>query len=496
MTVRVGNSSSKRLISHPLVKQPTRQRSKDKVRVQSLVAFSTLILLVLLLQRFASSRSGGPVSTPRGLDQQQDRLRSTKQSKPFVATTATIAQTTSDNLHDVERQPQHEPWHIIIAHEPRYDLLGSFVLPTLYLYAVTSYHTNLQNTRSNHTTLTDTWELQILPFTGTHQHAKLEQLFSSKGHVSNDLGSGFRDASHRSDYDPMKLNVESYDTLGFFPSVSQDQSILTKHNWVRTNEIPLSRTELHQLCESHHNTTIDNEKECYLLLPGDPNNIRDYIDQVGGMDRFFTREFSYRIRDQFLAKNSFRLQHYDMMLPSTNAGKGAEFFNVAVHIRRGDILDPTRWVDQRAFANVARQICQMNTALNPNMRTNIHVFSSGPNRDGNWSMMEELAQPTSATSNTTATSIRTIPPACANVYFHLDELEFDSWTYMIAADALVISPSTFSYVPALIRYDNVYFPMNFWHPTLSSFTVYDNNGQICPDRKQSRFEGNVYSTQC
>ena len=65
-------------------------------------------------------------------------------------------------------------------------------------------------------------------------------------------------------------------------------------------------------------------------------------------------------------------------------------------------------------------------------------------------------------------------PVCANVYFHLDEVEFDSWAFMIAADALVMSTSSFSYVPALIRYDNVYYPKNFWHPALSSFTIFDN----------------------
>jgi flagellar biosynthesis component FlhA len=221
----------------------------------------------------------------------------------------------------LEEQTQHEPWRIIIAHEPRYDLLGSFVLPTIYLYAVTSYHTNLhdqqqqekqqqqqqqQQNNHTHTAVTDTWELQILPFTGTLSHAKLTKLFGMKENVTRDWGSGFQDASHRVDYDPMQLNEESYANLGFFPPVSKDLSIRTSNNWIRTKDIPLSDTQLHQLCALNHKTTTNHiEKECYILLSDDPNQIRFYIDERGGMDRFFTREFSHRIRDQFLAKNGF-----------------------------------------------------------------------------------------------------------------------------------------------------------------------------------------------
>jgi hypothetical protein len=209
------------------------------------------------------------------------------------------------------------------------------------------------------------------------------------------------------DYDPMQLNEESYANLGFFPPVSQDLSIRTAHNWIRTKNIPLSDTKLHQLCESNRKRTNDIVKECYILLSDDPDEIRIYIDRLGGMDRFFTREFSHRIRDQFLAKNRFRLQQYNMMMVRNQSGNtdpisSYTYFNVAVHIRRGDILHSDRWIDQQAFANVARHICQMNTARNEIIRTNIHVFSSGPNRDGNWSLMEQLAQTT--TTSTTDTS--------------------------------------------------------------------------------------------
>ena len=72
---------------------------------------------------------------------------------------------------------EYEQWHVVIAHEPRYDLLGSFVLPTLLLHGVAQHHN---------------WTLQIFPFAGTPQHDKLQHLVELKGNVSKGWGSGFQ----------------------------------------------------------------------------------------------------------------------------------------------------------------------------------------------------------------------------------------------------------------------------------------------------------------
>jgi hypothetical protein len=355
-----------------------------------------------------------------------------------------------------------EPWHIIMAHEPRYDLLGSFVLPTLLLHAVTHYNN---------------WTLHIFPFAGSSQHAILTQLFAQKGNLTKDWGSGFQDASHRADYNPMELNDQSYETMGFFPEVSKDQTLRTKHPWIRRDEIPLSIEALNQVCQEGNMVRNKTDKNCYILLSDNPNKISEYIKMKGGIDLFFTPEFSHQMRRQFLLKNEKRLeQQYGITTSKTGdtpQNGATNEFNVAVHIRRGDILHPDRWIDQHVFANVARHICQTNTVRNENLRTNIHVFSSGPNRDGNWSKMEQLAEPVPVDGNDNNKN-STIPSICSNVYVHVDEVEFDSWTFMIAADALVISPSTFGYVPSLIRYDDVYFPRKFWHPVLSSFNIFDD----------------------
>ena len=371
---------------------------------------------------------------------------------------------TNPTAADVPNEKQ--PWHVTIAHEPRYDLLGSFVLPTILLYSVAQR---------------EHWELLILPFSGSQQHAILTELFAQKGNLTKDWGSGFQDASHRADYNPMELNEVSYHTMGFFPKVSKNQ-ISRAHPWIQQTKIPTTEQELNQVCEEGNKQSNKNDKNCFILLSDNPNKISNYINRKGGIDLFFTPTFCQQLRAQFLIRNRHRLQQYGIKdAADTHVGGATKDFNVAVHIRRGDILNPERWIDQHVFANVAKYICQTNSDKNENIRTNIHVFSSGPNRDGNWSMMEALAQATTTVyGNDNST---TIAPICSNVYVHVDEVEFDTWTFMIAADALVISPSTFGYIPSLIRYDNVYFPRKFWHPVLSSFIIFDDtNGSIMAEK--------------
>jgi hypothetical protein len=420
-----------------------------------------------------------------------------------------------------------DDWHIHIAHEPRYDLLGSFVIPTLLLFAVTNYH------GAN-------WELVILPFLGTQQHAMLQDLVKLGNKIDTAWGSGFQDANHRVDYDPVQLNAESYQNMGFFPNISSN-SILNEYPWIRTKKLPSLGKELNDVCENNEKkrnvigddntnatTTMLNDdtrnndksrKQCYILLSDEPQHIRTHIDHNGGMGKFFNPTFCQQIRDQFLHHNAYRLQkyylnynitirtcynnsnNYDINHNNSNCHTNTDAdtgttnvqhdFHVAMHIRRGDILHPDRWTNQTVFANVGRTICEQNAQLHPTMKTYIHVFSSGPNRDGDWSIMESIGQMNTINNisiidndddsnmTTPSSSSSSLPPPCAGVYFHLNEIEYDSWTFMIAADALVISKSTFSYVPALIRYRNVYMPLRYWYPNLPSFHVFnETNGEI------------------
>jgi hypothetical protein len=63
---------------------------------------------------------------------------------------------------------------------------------------------------------------------------------------------------------------------------------------------------------------------------------------------------------------------------------------------------------------------------------------------------------------------------CARVTFHLDEDEYDSWTYMLTAQVLVTAPSSFSLIPALLHTGVVYLP-RFYLGSLrmSTWKVFD-----------------------
>jgi hypothetical protein len=169
---------------------------------------------------------------------------------------------------------------------------------------------------------------------------------------------------------------------------------------------------------------------------------------VGG-DVFFNPSFRHTIRKRYWAKNAYRLKHYGLPADkeAQNKSTSAPPFNVAIHVRRGDILDPIRWIDQSVYVTVARRICKAHLGV-----ADIHVFSSGKSRDGNWSVLEKVG------SN----------DECRSVAFHLDEDEFDTWAHMVAADVLVMSESTFSIIPAILSTGEIHFPEEyFWGTSLS-----------------------------
>jgi hypothetical protein len=349
---------------------------------------------------------------------------------------------TFDGWRGMFYQARKAPWYsappdttaklkVKVAHSPKNDLLGSFVTPTLFLYAITEYHG---------------WQLGILPFAGSDSEQTLKENFALGNSIDSSWGSGFVDASNRPDYNPVQLNTDSYDTMGFFPPISNDYK---QNEWISMNKLPLPGDLLKDECRKHNETYRANN-QCNILLPEDPYVMENHMTELGGYDVVFTTEFRSRIRATFLEKNAQRLRHYK---------EGG--YNVAIHIRRGDILADYRWIEQSVFANLARQICRNHP------EAKIHVFSSGKNRDGNWTTMESITTEDASGSK------------CASVALHLDELEFDTWTHMVAADAFIMSKSNFGLIPSLLCGGEVYFPSDYWHLRLSSFRLFNSaTGEI------------------
>lgn len=132
-------------------------------------------------------------------------------------------------------------------------------------------------------------------------------------------------------------------------------------------------------------------------------------------------------------------------------------FNIACHVRRGDIVGKKddgmqmRWQNQDYFVNVLKSVLNN---LDNRKSTSIYLFSQGEQQD--FSEFEQFP----------------------NLHFCLDMNVRDSFSHLIYADLLITSKSSFSYKPALISNAVKVCPKSFWHgyPNTVKWVVADDNG--------------------
>ena len=119
--------------------------------------------------------------------------------------------------------------------------------------------------------------------------------------------------------------------------------------------------------------------------------------------------------------------------------------NIAVHIRRGDIVvgqsnqDPAltkRWVTTEYYAELIKKLVSI---IPQGQEYKIYLFSQGNKED-----FPELSD-------------------IKNLVYCLDMGAMDSFAHMVKADMLLTSKSSFSYKPALLSEGIKICPMHFWH---------------------------------
>lgn len=142
--------------------------------------------------------------------------------------------------------------------------------------------------------------------------------------------------------------------------------------------------------------------------------------------------------------------------------------NIAVHIRRGDILQMNkkdknfqqRWLDNTYFINIINTI---KSQIYDNIV--IHIFSQGKIAD--FSDFEKIG----------------------NVVYHLDEDEYKTFHNMILADILIVSPSSFSYFAGIISpgLKIAKYPWLHELPEDSEWIRSDENGNFNPAALMKRF---------
>jgi len=172
---------------------------------------------------------------------------------------------------------------------------------------------------------------------------------------------------------------------------------------------------------------------------------QSYRDQIGVMDELQQKFHHARARED------------DRLLFSK------ESFNIAVHVRRGDIVagqktgNPNhqmRWQDNDYFLNV---LCNVLAALKTKMPVAIYLFSQGKRED-----FKEFE-------------------AFENIHLCLDMGAQDSFLHMVFADLLITSKSSFSYKPALLSKGIRVCPKDFWHgyPDDNKWIMAESDGTIC-----------------
>jgi hypothetical protein len=141
-------------------------------------------------------------------------------------------------------------------------------------------------------------------------------------------------------------------------------------------------------------------------------------------------------------------------------------FNIAIHIRRGDIATMKakddanwgqRWLNNSYYASVLKQVLGL---IKNSPAADIYIFSQGSKEDfPEFSMFN-------------------------NIHYCLDVNAYDSFVHMVHADLLVSSKSSFSYKPALLSKGIKICPADFWHsyPANAEFVLAGNDGSF--DAKQ------------
>lgn len=141
-----------------------------------------------------------------------------------------------------------------------------------------------------------------------------------------------------------------------------------------------------------------------------------------------------------------------------------ENFNIAIHVRRGDILaNPNnsnlamRYLANDYYFMVLKQVL---SAIHSQKPVHIYIFSQGTKND-----FPEFAK-------------------FENLHWCLDMSAQESFSHMIYADILITSKSSFSYKPALISNGIKICPRNFWHgyPQRNDWILCEDNG-IIPEKE-------------
>ncbi len=227
--------------------------------------------------------------------------------------------------------------------------------------------------------------------------------------------------------------------------------------------LPCFNTDV--LSDNDRLTDNKEEKNLYQSKNETLEIIKSIIKSYAGQKIIFSVYLDQSYRNQYeeieYIKSRFesaKARECDKLIYDNN------YINIAVHIRRGDIVSgqttgqqtlTKRWLDMDYYENVVSRLTEKIKNKYSDKSYRIYLFSEG-NAD-EYKSFEKYG----------------------DVIYCFDMSAMDSFLHMVRADYLVLSKSSFSYVPALLSDGVRICPDGFWHgyPDDSKWIVVNDNAE-------------------
>ena len=195
-----------------------------------------------------------------------------------------------------------------------------------------------------------------------------------------------------------------------------------------------------------------------LLAYNENRNVNLFCSEVEDLEREMidTHGFSHYFPDSLVKKlyNTFVVTNTDIKPVYFDQNK----INIAIHIRRGDVSSAFfqhAYFSNKVFVNLINHLNYLYADAD------IHIFACETNEEG-WDDFVDLNCTIHLRKDFSKDNLK---------YEKIDLLHF------IMADVLVIG-GTFSYVPAFLNKNVVFYPEMFWHSPLEKWIKYDEEGHI------------------
>ena len=199
----------------------------------------------------------------------------------------------------------------------------------------------------------------------------------------------------------------------------------------------------------------NNEKEKELISKIIQSYAGEKVVFIAEQDQPYSEQYGVMDELKLKFRNSFARNKDKLIYNSNN-------FNIAVHIRRGDIVIGNenknhnliiRWLNNSYYEKILINIINNLKTAKPK---NIYIFSQGERKY--FSEFDKFE----------------------NVHYCLDMNPIESFLHMVYADLLVTSKSSFSYKPALLSNSIKICPRNFWHgyPDKDDWILAEDDGSF------------------